>query len=114
MAKAPYDHYKSVGHPVEKIVQKKKRPKFMAVVDEDNCTGCRACICFCPTNCIEPVPKEKYGLPIPPVQVRFHECIGCKICANVCTKLSWDAIRMLPVDEFEAAYDIAITASITP
>lgn len=109
-----YKHYKSVGSPTEKITTKKKRPKLMAVVDEDNCTGCMVCVPFCPTDCIEPVPQEKYRSPIPPVQVRFHECVGCQICAKVCTQLAWDAIRMLKVDDFEGEYGVAITDECHP
>ena len=52
--------------------------------------------------------KDKYDIPIPPVQVRFNECIGCKVCARVCTKLTWDAIRLMPTDTFEKVYDIKI------
>ena len=104
-----YDHYRSVGEPENKIGFKKKRPKSVAVVDEDNCTGCQVCIPFCPVDCIEPVPKEKYDIPMPPVQVRFNECIGCQLCAKACTALTWDAIRMIETDEFEEVYDYEIT-----
>ena len=34
-----YDHYKTVPDPAEKVNYKKKKPKLIAVVDEDNCTG---------------------------------------------------------------------------
>ena len=27
--------------------EKRKRPKMVALVDEDNCTGCQACVPFC-------------------------------------------------------------------
>lgn len=104
-----YDHYKIVPDPASKINHKKKKPKLIAVVDEDNCTGCQVCVPFCPVDCIEPVPKDKYNIPIPPVQIRFDECIGCQICAKVCTKLTWDAIRMMKTEEFEEVYDYKIT-----
>ena len=102
------DQYRSVGEPASKIGYKKKRPKSVAVVDEDNCTGCQVCIPFCPVDCIEPVPQDKYEIPIPPVQVRFNECIGCQLCAKACTALTWDAIRMIETDEFEETYDYEI------
>ena len=108
MAKKNFDHYKGIPELPEKINVKKSRPKVMAVVDEDNCTGCEACIPFCPVDCIEPVSKEKYDIPIPPVQVRFNECIGCKVCARVCTKLTWDAIRLMDTYTFEQVYGINI------
>ena len=44
----------------------------------------------------------------PPAQIRFNECIGCQICAGVCTKLIWDAIRMIPTEEFETIYNYEI------
>ena len=103
-----YDQYRSVGEPATKIGFKKKRPKSVAVVDEDNCTGCQVCIPFCPVDCIEPVPQDKYEIPIPPVQVRFNECIGCQLCAKACTALTWDAIRMIDTDEFEETYEYEI------
>ena len=102
------DHLKAVPELPELIRTKKNRPPKMAVVDEDNCTGCSACVPFCPVDCIETVSKDKYDIPIPPVQVRFNECIGCQICARVCTKLTWDAIRMISTDEFEKRYKITI------
>ncbi|MBL7014159.1 MAG: 4Fe-4S binding protein [Candidatus Marinimicrobia bacterium] len=105
---AVYNHFKGIPELPELPNLKKKRPKVMAIVDEDNCTGCQACVPFCPVDCIEPVPIEKYGSPIPPVQVRFDECIGCQVCARVCTKLTWDAIRIMKTDLFEELYQIKI------
>ncbi len=111
---ASIEFYKNIPNLPDKISQKKKRPKLVAVVDEDNCTGCQACVPFCPVNCIHPVPQEKYNTPIPPVQIRFNECIGCQICSRVCTKLTWDAIDMLATEEFEQKYQLQITDEIVP
>ena len=108
MAPKPYEHYKTVPELAENPARKKKKPRLMAVVDEDNCTGCTVCIPFCPVDCIETVSPEKYNIPLPPVQVRFNECIGCQICSRVCKKMSWDAIRMIPIVEFEEIYEIEI------
>ena len=105
MAKKKFNHYKGIPELPEEAHAKKTRPKVMAVVDEDNCTGCSACVPFCPVDCIEPVSKEKYNIPIPPVQIRFNECIGCQICAKACERLTWDAIRMIPTDVFEEKYN---------
>ena len=102
------DFMKSVPELTTNVKRKRVKPKWMAVVDEDNCTGCQVCVPFCPVDCIEPVPKDKYDTPIPPVQVRFNECIGCQICARVCTKLTWDAIRMVDTDELQDRLNITI------
>ena len=51
------DHYKTVPEPTHKINFKKRKPRLMAVVDEDNCTGCQVCVPFCPVDCIETVPQ---------------------------------------------------------
>ena len=110
----PYDHYKSIPNLPAKITEKKKKPKLVAVVDEDNCTGCQACVPFCPVDCIRLVPTGKYNIPIPPVQIRFNECIGCQICARVCTQLAWDAIEMLPTAQFEVKHGIALTDERVP
>ena len=109
-----YDHYKNIPQLPAKITEKKKKPKLVAVVDEDNCTGCQACVPFCPVNCIAPVPNEKYHSIIPPVQIKFNECIGCQVCARVCTKLTWDAIEMIAIEEFESKYRIQLTDERTP
>lgn len=111
---AAYDHYKSVPNLPTKISEKKKKPKLVAVVDEDNCTGCLTCVPFCPVDCIALVPKEKYNIPIPPVQIKFNECIGCSVCARVCTKLTWDAIEMFAIDEFENKMKIRLTDEKIP
>lgn len=99
--------YDSVPALPKKTV-KKKRPRLMAVVNE-SCTGCEACIDFCPVDCIDHLPPEgDTGAVIPPVRIRFDECIGCQICAKVCEHLAWNAIDMIPIDEFEKAYGVII------
>ncbi len=108
------EFYKIIPNLPDRITQKKKRPKQIAVVDEANCTGCQVCIPFCPVDCIEPLPKEKYNLPIPPVQIRFNECIGCQICVRVCSKLTWDAIRMEPTEKIAQDFHIEITEIFPP
>ena len=111
---AASDHYKTIPELPDKITAKKKKPKLIAVVDADNCTGCQACVPFCPVDCIGTAPRGKYQVNIPPVQVRYNECIGCQICARVCAKLTWDAIDMLATEEFEKKYQIELTETKIP
>ena len=112
----PYDHYKPVSGIPDEISHKKRKPKSLAVVDSGNCTGCRVCVPFCPVDCIEVDSDFINGnSPINPVRVRYDECIGCSICASVCTKLTWDAIHMISLSEFEVMFpDVEITNSFSP
>ena len=99
----------------EKYTKKKKRPKELAVV-VDGCTGCEACVPFCPVDCIEHVPREMAPPDqiIPPVHIRYDECIGCQICVRVCNRLAWDAIAMSPTAEVEKMAGITITEKFIP
>ena len=110
---AGYELYKTIPELPDKISSKKKKPKLIAVVDADNCTGCQVCVPFCPVDCIEAAPQDRFNVNIPPVQIRYNECIGCQICARVCTKLTWDAIRMVPTEKVEKDFNIKITESFT-
>lgn len=92
-----------------KKTTKKKRPRLIAVVNEA-CTGCEACIAFCPVDCIDHVPPEgDTGAVIPPVRIRWNECIGCQLCAKACEALAWNAIDMIPIEHFERGFGITIT-----
>ena len=107
---AKKDLYAGVPDFPKKINSKKKKPKILAVVFEGHCTGCEVCVPFCPVDCIEQQPKSAYpDRPIPPVQIRFDECIGCQICVKACSQLTWDAIRMVPTDKVEKAFDIKMS-----
>ncbi len=101
--------YADIPEFPEKIGQKKKKPKTVALVFEGHCTGCEVCVPFCPVDCIESQPAQAYpDRTIPPVQIRFDECIGCQICVRACTKLTWDAIRMVPTEKVEQTFNIKI------
>ncbi|MCZ6480711.1 MAG: 4Fe-4S binding protein [candidate division NC10 bacterium] len=99
--------YEDIPHYNRKT-KKKRRPRLMAVVN-DSCTGCEACIPFCPVDCIDHEPSGTYtGAVIPPVRIRWHECIGCLICARVCDGMAWEAIDMIPIDDFEDQFRVPI------
>ncbi len=103
MIERPTDHYSDVPLLPRDMGEKRKTPRRIAVVNEDNCTGCQVCVPFCPVDCIEPVSDDKYeDVIIPPVNVRHNECIGCEICVRACAKLTWNAIEMQEVEVFEA------------
>ncbi|HEU4394757.1 MAG TPA: 4Fe-4S dicluster domain-containing protein [Planctomycetota bacterium] len=109
------DLYADVPKVPDKYATKKKKPKEIAVVNPGNCTGCEICVPFCPVNCIEVSnPKDHPDRPIPPVYVREDECIGCTICARVCTKMAWDAISMIPTAEVEKAIGKTLSEKFIP
>lgn len=85
----------------KKRTKKKKRPVQLAVIDQDGCTGCEACLVFCPVDCIELVPNDPHPEMNKLVEVDLERCIGCTLCAQYCP---WETIEMLPTDE---ALDIA-------
>ncbi len=109
----PSSFYKTIPELPDKISAKKKRPKLIALVDVDNCTGCQVCVPFCPVDCIQPHTQD-HGTTIPPVEIRYNECIGCQICSRVCNKLTWDAIRMVPTEEIEKKFNIQISEAFIP
>jgi electron transport complex protein RnfB len=95
--------------------RKKKRPRELAEVLEPSCTGCEVCIPFCPVDCIEVEPAEDWpDRTIPPVRIRYDECIGCVICVRVCEKLAWDAIVMRPTQEIERQEGLVIHETFPP
>lgn len=114
MAKDP-DPYKVIPEVPEKYAAKKKKPRQIAVVEPGNCTGCEICVPFCPVDCIEHAPQREHpDRPIPPVRIRYDECIGCTICVRVCSRLAWDAIAMQNTAELEKSLGIAISDKFIP
>ncbi len=75
---------------------RKKAPPKLAVINQNGCTGCEACIVFCPVDCIEIVPGAQHTQVKQVVEVDLARCIGCSLCAKYCP---WDTIDMISHDE---------------
>ena len=103
-------HFGRLPKIAETANRKKKKPKEIAVVIEGRCTGCQVCIEFCPVDCIQ-VGEPRPGVPLPPVAIRYDECIGCLHCARACTQLTWDAIEMWETERVEETFGITLHES---
>jgi electron transport complex protein RnfB len=76
------------------MAKKKKLPKQLAILDEDLCTGCDACVTVCPVDCIDKISDPRHpGYAMGVCTIDLQVCIGCKLCAQVCP---WDVITMVP------------------
>jgi Pyruvate/2-oxoacid:ferredoxin oxidoreductase delta subunit len=94
----------------DEVTEKKKRPREVAFMDVNLCFPCGKCPEFCPVQCIEYLaPGSVPGRGLQPVQDRFHECIGCYICVEVCALLTdYDAVRMYDVGLVEQTLGVTI------
>lgn len=74
----------------------KKLPKQLALLDEDMCTGCEACVSVCPVDCIDTLPGHDFQQVMQLCSIDLPRCIGCTLCHQVCP---WDCITMVPTDQ---------------
>jgi len=70
---------------------RKRDPRLLAVINQAGCTGCEACIVFCPVDCIEIVPGVQHAQFQQVVEVDVERCIGCALCSKYCP---WETIPM--------------------
>ena len=75
---------------------RKREPRLLAVIDQSGCTGCEACISFCPVDCIEIVPNVPHAQFQQLVEVDIERCIGCALCSKYCP---WETIPMFTYEE---------------
>jgi len=95
---------------------RKKRPRILAITT-DCCTGCSgspACIEYCPIEaCMFWVPDEDHP-PFGRIEVDPYLCIGCQKCTSkgpdgaFLDGCPWDAIEMVPTDDWEALHGITL------
>jgi len=71
----------------------------LAIVDQDSCTGCNACVEVCPVDCIYEVDSDlspqKY------VGIDLDMCIGCELCVRSVKKKGTYDIKVCPWDAIE-------------
>ncbi len=83
-----------------KKIKLKKKPKSVAVVDEDSCVGCEYCVHVCPVpNCLALVSLENSPAQIETTcVVNENTCIACRACEEACP---YDAIHVVKREETE-------------
>ncbi|MCZ7627368.1 MAG: hypothetical protein M5R38_17820 [Candidatus Methylomirabilis sp.] len=112
----------------DKIGQKRAKPAWIALVDPANCSGCSGhevkpggvgdAMPVGLSSGLHLAPDARAGQDawydrsvhafVPPVQIRFDECIGCDKCAQACARDAWNAVTMVKTEKFEEVFEIKI------
>ena len=87
--------------PAAAVPARKKRPKELAVINQDGCTGCEVCLEVCPVDCMYVVAGPEYDVHKKLVEIDLDICIGCKLCVKYCP---WETIEMI---EAEKSFEVA-------
>ena len=87
--------------PPKAAPARKKRPRELAVINQEGCTGCEVCLEVCPVDCMYVVAGPDYDVHKKLVEIDLDVCIGCKLCVKYCP---WETIEMI---SSETAGDVA-------
>lgn len=82
-------------------VRQRKKPKAIALINQDACSGCEVCVYFCPVEgCIIKTAGPQYSELTGVCEVIPELCIGCGLCVRECP---WKTIQMVPIDSGTAS-----------
>ncbi len=76
--------------------KKPRKPRPKALIDENGCTGCDACIVVCPVDCIDKIDGPEHPGINTVCRIDWERCTGCTICARDCP---WETIEMVKPDD---------------
>ena len=86
-------------------------PRIAAVVNQNGCTGCEACLTVCPVDCIELVPGAEHAGLFKLVEIDLDRCIGCGLCPKICP---WETIDMVDYKECREIAPTVTVRSVVP
>ena len=86
--------------PAAAKARKPRKPRPKALINENGCTGCEACITVCPVDCIVKIPNPENPDLNPICRVDWDRCTGCTICVRDCP---WETIDMVYANQPDIA-----------